>query len=259
MPTTDAAEFARVSALFRYPVKSMRGEMFDEFVIEALGVRGDRAFGVFDVESRTVLSAKREGRLLEAKARLENEVLVVTLPDGRDYDPGPALDESLGRWLERPVRLVEAAQFGAATFQGIEDFERDDSPLSSWEGVESSFVDDSPLLVLSTGDLRRLHDERPDLDWDVRRFRPNVVLEADVESAKAWPVGQRLVLGDVEIEVSKGCTRCVMTTRAQPEHLGRELDVLRHVTALHDRILGVRARVVRAGRLHVNDVVSLHV
>jgi len=179
------------------------------------------------------------------------------MPDGREYDPGPALDESLGRWLGRPVQLVEAATFGAAVFQGIEDFERDDSALSSWEGVDTSFVDESPLHVLSTGDLRRLHDERPDLAWDVHRFRPNIVLDVDVESVKAWPVGQRLVLGEVEIEVLKGCTRCVMTTRAQSELLARQLDVLRHVTAQHDRMVGVRARVVRTGRLHVDDLASL--
>ncbi|HVB19411.1 MAG TPA: MOSC N-terminal beta barrel domain-containing protein [Acidimicrobiales bacterium] len=259
MSAPNAEGFARVSALFRYPVKSMRGEALDELVLEGSGVRGDRAYGVLDVASGTVLSAKREGRLLEASARLEDEELVVTLPDGREYDPGPALDESLARWLARPVRLVEAAQFGAPVFQSIEDFERDDSPLSSWEGVDSSFVDESALHVLSTGDLRRLDQERPDLSWDVRRFRPNVVLDADVESARAWSRGSRLVVGEVEFEVSKGCTRCVMTTRAQPENLSRQLDVLRHVTAQHDRKVGVRARVVRTGRLHVNDLATAHV
>lgn len=246
-----------VSALFRYPVKSMRGEDLDEATLDETGVRGDRAFGVLDEASGSVLSAKREGRLFDASARFENEQLAVTLPDGRDYDVGPALDEALGRWLGIQARLVEAAHFGAAVFQSIDDFERDDSPLSTWEGVESSFVDESPLHLLTTGDLDRLRDERPDLRWDVRRFRPNVVLDADVESALAWPNGQRLVIGETQIQVIKGCTRCVMTTRAQSGGLSRQLDVLRHVSSHHDHMVGVRARVVRAGRLRVNDPASL--
>lgn len=69
--------------------------------------------------------------------------------------------------------------------------------------------------------------------------------------------GQRLRLGEVEVEVLKPCERCVMTTRAQGDHLIRELDVLRHVAAQHDSDVGVLARVVSPGLLRRRDPVTL--
>ncbi len=244
----------RVVALWRYPVKSMGGDAHEELEFGASGVLGDRAFGVFDREAGTVLSAKREGRLLGARAALAPDGLVVTLPDGRAYERGAALDEALSSWLDRPVGVVEAATFGPATFEIPEDFEHDESALVTWEGVAGSFVDESPLHLLTLSDLARLGEERPDLHWDVRRFRPNVVVD-DVTLGILSP-GRRLRFGGVEVEVTKGCSRCVMTTRPQPGGLERELDVLRHVARHHAGDLGVRARVVSCGRASVGDAVT---
>ena len=245
-----------VQGLWRYPVKSMGGELVDDVTFTERGVQNDRAWGVRDVTSGTILSAKREGRLLGASASLVNDQLSVTLPDGRVYDPGPALDESLGRWLERDVRLVDADAYGVPVFQSVDDFEHDDAPLTSWEGSPGSFVDDSPVHLLTTGDLALLERERPDLNWEVRRFRPNVVIDAPLISRLVWEKGQRLALGEVEVEITKGCSRCVMTTRAQPGGLERELDVLRHVARHHDARVGVRARVTRPGALRSGDAVT---
>lgn len=246
----------RVRELWRYPVKSMGGEQLDELTVGPRGAVGDRAYGVADVASGTVLSAKREGRLLHAHARLVSSEPVVTV-NGREYDPGPALDESLSTWLGRDSRLVEASLVGRATFQAQSSFEDDDSPLQSWEGAEGAFFDSSPLHLMTTGDVELLARQRPDVSWDVRRFRPNVVIEADLESRRAWAKGQRLRLGGVEIEVLKACERCVMTTRAQGDQLARELDVLRHVAAHHDSVVGVLARVVGAGVVRRHDPVTL--
>lgn len=246
-----------VVALWRFPVKSMQGEACDELNFEQHGVANDRGFGVFDVHSRTIISAKREGRLLEAAARIVSDEVVVTLPGGQELEPGDVLDECLARWLGRPVRLVDAVSYGVATFESQNDFERDDSVSESWEGVEGRFVDDSPLHLLTTADLARLAAERSDLQWDVRRFRPNVVIDAAPGTLDAAGPGQRLRLGDVEIEIQEDCKRCVMTTRPQPGNLERQLDILRHVSKNHDNVVGLRAKVVRTGVVHVGDVVQL--
>jgi uncharacterized protein len=250
-------EDMRVASLWRFPVKSMQGETRDELDFERNGVANDRGFGVLDVEARTILSAKREGRLLEALARLVSDELVVTLPSGQELDRGDALDECLTRWLGRPVRLVEATAFGVATFESQNDFEHDDSPLESWEGVEGKFVDDSPLHLLTTADLDHLASEREDLQWDVRRFRPNLVIDAPPGALDTAVPGQRIEVGEVEIEIQKDCKRCVMTTRPQPGNLERQLDILRHVSKNHDNVVGLRAGVVRPGNVRVGDVVRL--
>jgi uncharacterized protein YcbX len=253
MLTRDGHEVVRVDALWRYPVKSLQGESCAELDVGPLGVAGDRRYGVFDVGSKTVISAKRDGRLLEASASLSSDQLSVTLPGGHVLPPGAQLDEELSTWLGRPVRLAQASQLGPATFECPDDFEDDDSPTVQWQGIEGSFVDESELHLLSTGDLGRLCIERPDLAWDVRRFRPNIVLDArwGDTSFRASPGTYRL--GEVEIEVYKTCSRCVMTTRAQPGGLTRELDILRHVSRVHGGDVGVRARVTRAGVVRVGD------
>jgi hypothetical protein len=247
----------RVSSLWCYPVKSMQGEERDELTLGADGVAGDRQYGVYDETSRTVLSAKREGRLFNATATVSDDELTITLPDGRSYEPGEPLDEALTQWLGRPVRLVASSAFGAATYESQSDFERDESPPESWDGPPGSFVDDSPLHLLTSLDLAELINERPELQWDVRRFRPNVVMEPLASDPSPLAIGSRATIGVCEVDVHEGCKRCVMTTRAQPGALDRELDILRHVARHHDNTVGVRARVVRAGTVRVGDLVNV--
>jgi uncharacterized protein YcbX len=253
----DALASWRVSSLWCYPVKSMQGEERDELTFNVDGVVGDRQYGVFDETSRTVLSAKREGRLFDATATLRDEELTVTLPGGRSYEPGQPLNEALTQWLGRPVRLVASSTLGAATYESPSDFEQDESPLESWDGPPGSFVDDSPLHLLTSLDLAELMNERPELQWDVRRFRPNVVLEPVTSRPSPLAIGSRVTIGACEVDVHKGCTRCVMTTRAQPGALDRELDILRHVARHHDSMVGVRATVVRSGSVHLGDLVAV--
>jgi hypothetical protein len=253
----DQSGSMRVQSLWRYPVKSMQGESCTQLHFNESGVEGDRSFGVLDVESRTIISAKRDGRLLEAAATLIDGELSVTLPGDQALDPGEVLDECLTRWLGRPAKLVSAIFHGVATFESPQDFERDDSKLEQWEGMNGSFVDDTPLHFLTTTDLDQLVAERPDLQWDVRRFRPNIVIEAEPDALGRSQRGQRIQLGEVEIEIQKGCRRCVMTTRAQPDHLERQLDILRHVHMVHDSTVGERAGVIRSGTVYVGDPVRL--
>jgi uncharacterized protein YcbX len=246
-----------VRGLWRYPVKSMQGETRAEVHLSGVGVSGDRSFGVLDVASRTIISAKRDGRLLEATARFRGEELLVGPPGGEELGPGTTLDDHLSRWLDRPVRLVPASGYGTPTFEGPDDFERDDSEVHCWDGQIGSFVDESPLHLVTTGDLAELAAERPELQWDLRRFRPNVLVEAPPGVFCPPVPGQRILVGDVELQVEKGCTRCVMTTRAQPGGIERQLDILRHVIKAHDNQVGFRASVVREGTVRVGDSVRV--
>lgn len=252
----DEGSTMRIDSLWRYPVKSMQGERCAALELGPGGVAGDRDYGVFDVGSATVISAKRDGRLLEASATMSSGELRVAVPGGRPLPPGVALDDHLSTWLGRPVRLVQASTLGLATFESPGDFEDDDSPTVQWRGVEGSFVDESELHLLSTGDLEELRNERRELHWDVRRFRPNVVVVAPSGALTRDASLGGLRLGETRIEVDKMCSRCVMTTRPQPGGLERELDILRHVSRVHGGDVGVRARVTRPGVVRVGDVVT---
>jgi len=259
-----------IRGLWRYPVKSMQGEACAEIELSGIGVTGDRSFGVLDVASQTIISAKRDGRLLEASARFAGPELLVTVPGQEELGPGAALDQCLSSWLERPVKLVPAPGYGTPTFEGPDDFEHEDAGHHRWEGESGSFVDESPLHLVTTANLAELALERPDLQWDTRRFRPNMLVDAPPGALASPEPGLRILVGDVELQVTKGCTRCVMTTRAQPatraepaaptqsDSIERQLDVLRYLIAAHDNVVGFRAAVIRAGAVRVGDSVTVN-
>ena len=75
----------KVAGLWRYPVKSMQGEFRDSVVLDNDGVEGDRRFGVLDPASGTIISAKKDGRLLEARAMLVGVELTVLSADQSKY------------------------------------------------------------------------------------------------------------------------------------------------------------------------------
>lgn len=200
----------RIGALWRHPVKSLQGEAVGSVLVTATGVVGDRAWGVHDVASGTVLSAKREPRLLLATATVAGEGVVVTIPQQRG---------SLSTWLGRDVRIELAA--------------------------ETPYVDDAHLHLLTSAELG---------EWDVRRFRPNVVVDG-IDSLDGL-VGERLALGSsVVVEIVERTKRCAMPTMAQPG-IAKDVEVSRTLARERELRLGVYARVVTPGRLEVGASIT---
>jgi uncharacterized protein YcbX len=240
--------------LFRYPVKSLQGEPRTALDAKHDGIGGDRRFGVLDESSGTVISAKREGRLLFASARLDEGVPTVLVPGAGEFEPGVALNDALSEWLGRSVHLVSADRHGPGTFECPIDFESDDSEPVRWEGPDYSFVDSSQVHVLTTSSVHMLEGERPDLDWSLQRFRPNIVIEApDRGPLEMGWIGRQVRIGSAVLEVDKPCSRCVMTTRPQPGGRERQLDILRHVSTNHESSVGVLAHVVVPGTIRTGD------
>lgn len=249
----------KIAGLWRYPVKSMRGEKLVEAELTPTGLDRDRHYGLLDPQRGTILSAKREARLLEAQALLAGSELTIRLPNGETVlGVGPAVDRALSDWLGRPVRLVEATGGGRATFENISDFEDDQSAPTSWEGPPGSFVDACPVHLLTTASLAAAEAERPDLQWAPVRFRPNVLVEVEgADTAELGWVGRQVRVGEAVLDVWLGCPRCVVPTRAQPGGVARQLDVMRHLAAAHDGAFGVLSGVARPGRLAVGDRVEV--
>lgn len=252
----------QLAGLWRYPVKSMQGEAVEDAYLDGLGIRGDRRFGVVDTGTGRVLSAKREGRLLSAVATTAQPVKI-RLPDG-EVVAGSGVDAALSAWLGRSVRLGEADPAAGAIFESQSDFFDDGSETGTWQGVAGSLVDSNPVHVLTTASLEAMAAERPDLDWQVVRFRPNLLVDAAGRGRVEddW-VGLRLAIGTggAELEVVEACERCVMITRAQkPAGVGpavaeRQLDLLRHLNDRYQGLLGVLARVVSPGPVRRGDPV----
>jgi uncharacterized protein YcbX len=244
-----------VAQLWRYPVKSMQGERLPTIEIEADGVRGDRRWGLRDEHTGRVLTGRREPRLLDAAARLGTRgEPVIELPGGTVLaGAGEATDRALSDWLGRPVRLVEAgADGGRAEF--FADPTDDTSEALEWTMPPQRFVDAMPLLVLTTASLRAGAALHPAGEWDVRRFRPNVLLDTAGETwlEDDW-CGLVVRIGAVEVEPQHPCARCTMVTRPQPG-LRRDLDVYRTLARHHGGNLGVWSAVREGGTIAEHDV-----
>jgi uncharacterized protein len=214
--------------------------------------------------------------------------VAITLPDGRELahdDAGihDALSELAGREL-RLVALPPAnvktqhrmkvrdalTNFSAAQLRkdfGLDDTEplpdtsvfstRDVVTLARFSTPPGTFVDLSPVHLLSTASLRALSpDGEP---YDVRRFRPNVlvdVTEPDQEFPESAWVGGELRLGTAVLEVAIPTVRCVVPTRPQP---GLEVDraITRQLLERTNRFLGVYADVATPGVVRVGDQVDV--
>lgn len=286
-----------VKALWRFPVKSMRGEKVELVDLTERGLVGDRAYALVDTATGKVISGKtpRLGRkLLGCRAAFteapregnEQPPVRITLPDGTSTrgdaaDSAAALSELLGR----PVKLERAAPEDFTIDQyhpDIEDLDpeghRDtvtESKLGSAFFAEAglpsavpigAFFDLFPVSILTTSTLDRLNELCPASRFDERRFRMNIIVNTDETGflENAW-TGRELQIGEsVRLRVAIPDPRCVMTTLAQDE-LPEDREVLRTL-AQQNRVevagglypcAGVYATVESAGTIRDSDVVSL--
>ncbi len=242
---TDAV--TRISALWRYPVKSMQGEQLTEAHIGPTGLDGDRRWAVVDTSTGLALTARRAPSLLFAQATLVDHDVRITLPDGRVTADNAALSE----WLDRSVVLTRATAETSGRFEiGLANDDDADRDLSvewyQWQGPVGTFHDSTRTQVSIIG-------AETVGTWDMRRFRPNVVIDGTGEDE--W-VGSTVRVGEVMLDVVKQIDRCVMTTRAQPGGIGRDVDLLRTIIRERANNLGVGALVRGPGMVRVGDAVE---
>jgi uncharacterized protein YcbX len=247
----------RVGELWRYPVKSLLGERVARTPVAEDGFAGDRSWGILDVATGQILTGRREPRLLFAMAALtsDGEPRIV-LPGGDVLiGCGRTTDEALSSWLGRAVTLVAAAESPAARAEYFADATDDASEAIEWTMPKGRFVDALPILVLTTAGLRAAKAAYPAGEWDARRFRPNILVEADGKGwiEDAW-CGRVLRVGEVELAPRKPCIRCTMVTRPQPG-LAKDLDVFRTVWRTHGGTAGVWTSILKGGEVAEGDPV----
>jgi len=176
------------------------------------------------------------------RSALDDGRVTITLPDNTTAND----DQALSDWLGRPVTLRTAAEPGDRVFEDPVDFEHD----ARWEpfnGSTGAFHDSEQANVslLSLASIA---------GWPRRRFRANVILDSAGEDAL---VGNRVRLGDAELDIRERIERCVMVTRPQPEgvdgSINKNLDVLRTIHRERDGCLAIGATVATQGTFVVGD------
>jgi len=211
-----------VQELWRYPVKSMRGERLGVAEVGVDGIHGDRLVHVRESSGRVVTSRYRPGLLgLNGTLGPEGEPLV----DGEPWRSACTLAR---------VRAVTAPDAELVRFHGVDHGQR---------------YDVLPLTVLTDGMARAV-------GVDHRRFRPNILIGGvDELEETGWP-GSYLRIGDVLIGIRKRRSRCVMTT-FDPDTLEQDPSVLKRVVRSFEGSVALDCWVEVPGRIAVGDPVTV--
>jgi uncharacterized protein YcbX len=255
-----ATTVGSVAELWQFPVKSMQGSRVDTLTFGTAGAEGDRQWAVVDPAAGRVLSAKRWPPLLHATGAVDGDSTVtITLPDGATHAAGdPATDAALSAWLDHDVRLLQPPPGDGLPFELHTEAWDDSSPTWEFPGPPGGpFVDLAAAHVLTTASLLAAAALHPDGTWDVRRFRPNALLDVEGEGfvEDEW-VGMAVALGEVVLDPFMPTVRCSVTTREQPG-LPRDVDIARTLNREHGLNLGLYCAVTAPGTVGVGDPVAL--
>lgn len=269
-----SVETLSLAALWRYPVKSMMGEELNSTILTHNGVLGDRSYGLLDVETGKIASAKNpkkwpeifsfHARYIEAPV-LDREMppVWITLPDGNIIRSDQAdAEQLLSAALKRSVHLRNKAAQHASLEQYWPEYEGENAEISdetiSLAAAEGSFFDYASVHILTTASLTQLQQLYPGGRFEARRFRPNLVIATSPEQTgfveNNW-VGKTLIIDDVKLLVTDPCPRCVMPSLAQGD-LAKDAKILRtiaqntvHVPFAGKALpsVGVYAKVIQSG------------
>jgi uncharacterized protein YcbX len=238
-------EIGTVEALFRYPVKSMRGEPLQAATLGVSGLEGDRRFALrrLDqaVEFRWLTASKLPELVLFTPRRatsLESEVLPshVLTPQGEEL---PVFGEALAAEVAR--------RFGGSV---------------QMTHREQGIFDDSAISVITTETVREV-SRLAETPADLRRFRPNIVVRSIRSVAfeeNEW-LGAVLAFGAASgapaVTVTSRDVRCVMLN-IDPDEGRTSPEMLKAVVRANQSCAGVYGSVTRFGPLAVGQRVFLY-
>lgn len=301
-----------VKQIWRYPVKSMAGELLESCLVGALGIPGDRGWAVRDDKAREITNGKHFPPLMQCSARYRESPangfippVDIILPDGRELrsdqaDINDRLSELVGSPVSlwplqpasnsqhyrrasptarvfgklarfRPFRaaLPKLTSFGPANAELREAFSREPGEpvpdlstlpphILEFTSPPGTYFDAFPIHIITTASLDLMSRLNPAARWDVRRFRPNFLIETDesirgpVESE--WS-GQNIRVGEIELKCEITTPRCGMTIQAQKD-FPKDPSILRTIVKDAGQNLGIYASVISAGEIRVGDVVN---
>jgi uncharacterized protein len=275
------ADTGTVVSLWRYPVKSMMGEELNSSYITERGLIGDRTYAVVDKQTGKVASAKNPrkwGNLFDFRSMFidsptddVNDIppVRITFPDGSnifsDRKEDDDMDYRLSAVFDREVRLMKSSGFEEPSYEeywpNIDGLARTDQVTD--EAMPSkTFFDIAVIHILTTSTINRLRELYPEGRFEVRRFRPNIVVESGYKEKKndfienSW-VGKKMIIGkDIVLNVTAPCTRCVMITLPQGD-LPQDTGILSTVAKYNQVHVGVYASVERSGTIHRGDTVRI--
>ena len=286
---------ATITDIFRYPVKSMKGHSLTSALMTKRGIPGDRAWALKDEERGGIKGGKRFPQLLSMTPVFASEpneqnispTVSITLQDGQVVSStDPDINATLSKAVGSPVSLwpilpedqlehylrppmdenvdVEAYYreiFARNPDEPLPDVSLFPEEVLKYESPPGSYFDAFPILIMSRASLIHLNEVAAaaggQSNFDVRRFRPNILLDIDANGfpENQW-MGRRAKIGSAVIKFEMPCPRCVITTHGF-EDLPKDPKIMRHLVKENGGNLGAYVSIETPGTFAQGDVIAL--
>jgi uncharacterized protein YcbX len=237
-------EIGHVEAIFRYPVKSMRGERLEVAKLGWHGLDGDRRLAFRRINDHSgfpwLTAGKLPGLVLFDPQRREDGAqgdlpTHVRTPDGEEMPVfGEDLAVEVGRRYGAPVEMMQ---------------------------LNHGIFDDASISVIASDTVREI-GRLAGQSRDVRRFRPNVVVRLlrPVPFQEDEWLGGVLSFGEADdapaITVTLRDVRCSMVN-LDPDSASSAPEVLKAVVRANQNNAGIYGAVTRIGQLAVGQTILL--
>jgi uncharacterized protein YcbX len=256
----------KVDSLWRYPVKSMRGEELDEIFAGYAGVYGDRLFAFKSSANHRgfpFFTGRDKRQMLRYRARFrypEKAARPVNFDEAEKLSPNinpiPASAAELMIDVETPDGKMFAID-DSALMDNLRTGMDEKHELTLLRS-DKAITDCRPLSIFAVQTARKLGEESG-VPVDKRRFRANVYVDlvASDGFAEDGLVGRSLRIGSkVVVSVLQRDARCMMIT-LDPDTGEKEPAILKRVAQAHEGMAGVYGAVLVEGMLHKGDSVEL--
>ena len=257
---------ATVDSLWRYPVKSMRGEEVDEVFVGFSGIYGDRLFAFRSSASPKgfpYLTAREQRSLLQYQPRFrfpDKAAQPVNLAEAENLAPGvtPVFAEMSDLTVDVDAPSGKTLAIDDPALLGMLGDGLSRSLELALVSSHRAMTDCRPVSLLSVQSARQLGEEMGAL-VDQRRFRANIYLDFGSSNGFAeneW-VGRSVRIGSkVVVSILERDPRCVMIT-LDPDTGGSKPELMRQVAEAHDGMVGVYGAVLVEGMVSKGDTVEI--
>lgn len=234
-------EVGRVRAIYRYPVKSMAGEPLSSAQLGWHGLDGDRRLAF-------LRSGVKSGAPWLTASKLPSLITYVPLRDAEDALPSRVRTPN-GEELELHGEALRAEITSAHG-----------APVELMQ-LNNGIFDDAPLSIITTSAIAAVTGAAG-VDIDVRRFRPNLLIETLGDAPfpeDAW-IGRTLRIGEgadaPAVAVCLRDVRCVMIN-LDPDTAAHDPRLLKASVRLNETCAGVYASIIKTGLVRVGDALYL--
>lgn len=228
---------AQITQLITYPIKSCAGIKHHAIELNRLGLAGDRQWMLVD-DNGVFLSQRKHPQMALIKPGIHHNTLIVNAPEmetlsvnleqlqqpievtvWQDTFLAQTLNENANRWFSKylgfAVRLVQHTDVSNRLID--QDFAQANQQVA--------FADGYPILITHEATLTQLNEQLSQA-VDMSRFRPNIVVSSN---RAAWEElhWNQLNTRDLQLDLVKPCSRCVMTGVEQTSGQQKGTEVLK--------------------------------